>query len=445
MKLNSLIAPMFLGAVTFQAYAQEASQECLQNISLMGTYSKQAAKTGDYSEAVAPFEYAYEHCPQAHKSIYINGASILRWQIKQAKDVATKTKYFDKMMKLYDDRIQYFSSSKQPDYYIMGRKAFDYIALVEETSHKATDPLKKQAYTMLNTSLKKGAEDNELSVFKQYYILSRGMFDSNKADSKLREQYVNDYLFLSDLLAKRVEAGAEADSLYDQFKGAIDYDFGASGAADCNQLNNVYSAQVDQHKSDEAWLNNVLKLYDMADCDGSTVYFKASKYLYDIKPSYTAANGLAAQAYNKKDMNGAITYYNKACELATSKSDKSNIMLKIAKIYYKQGNYAQVRSYAQKALSFNSNNGGAYMLIGNAYISSSNTISSDPFIQRTAYWAACDKFEKAKAVDPNCAAEANKSIAKFKQYFPDKKECFMRKISGTYHVPGWINENTTVR
>ena len=135
----------------------------------------------------------------------------------------------------------------------------------------------------------------------------------------------------------------------------------------------------------------------------------------------------------------------KACDLATSKSDKSNIMLKIANLYYKQKNYQQVRTYAQKALSYNSNNGSAYLLIGNAYAASASTISTDAFIQRTAYWAAVDKFEKAKAVDSNCTGIANSLISSYKKYFPDKKECFMRKISGTFHVPGWINENTTVR
>lgn len=446
MKLKFLIAPTLLGAVTIQANAQEVSQECLQNISLMGTYAKQAAKgDGNYSEAVAPFEYAYQNCPTAHKSIYTYGINIVRWQFTQAKDAATKTKLLDKMMKLYDERTQLFSSSKQPSYYIQGRKAFDYINLADETNYKTSDPLKKNAYDWMKKALEEGGENNELDVFKQYYLLSRGMFQAKKSDSNIRQQYVNDYLMLSDLLGKRVAENVPEDSLYDQFKGNLDYDFGESGAADCNQLNSVYASQIDAHKADKDYLNQVLALYDMADCEGSTVYFKASKYMYDIEPSYKAANGLAAQAYSKGDMNGAITYYNKACDLATSKSDKSNIMLKIASIYYKKGNFANVRTYAQKALAYNGSNGSAYMLIGNAYVSGAKSISSDPFIQRTAYWAAVDKFERAKAVDGNCAARANSAIARFKQYFPDKKECFMRKISGTYHVPGWINENTKVR
>lgn len=445
MKLKFLFAPVVFGAVSFQANAQETSQECLQQISLMGTYSKQAAKTGNYSDAVAPFEYAYTNCPTAHSSIYTYGASIVKWQMKEAADVATKTKYFDKLMKLYDDRMKYFSTSKKPAYFIRGRKAIDYVANMEVTNYKNTDPLKKNAYKWLKESLDEGGANNELALFQQYYVLSRGMFEAEKSNGAAREQYVNDYLFLTDLLAQRVAEGSEADSTYDQFKGAVDFDFGRSGAADCNQLNNVYANQVDAHKADKDWLKSVLKLYDMADCDGSTVYFKASKYLYDIEPSYTAANGLAAQALNKNDVNGAISYYNKACDLATSKSDKSNIMLKVASLYFKQKNYSQTRAYAQKALAYNSNNGNAYLYIGMAYASSYTSISSDPFIQRTAFWAAVDKLEKAKAVDANCVSNANKLISSYKQMFPDKKEGFMRKIQGSFTVPGWINETTTAR
>ncbi|MCR5569373.1 MAG: hypothetical protein K6G31_08880 [Paludibacteraceae bacterium] len=446
MKLKLFIAPL-LGAISVQAFAQDYGankDECLQNLSLMGTYTKQAAKSGNYADAVAPWEYVYTNCPQSSQSIYIQGPNILKWQMKQATDVASKTKLFDKMMKVYDDRIKYFSN-KKPSYYIRGRKAFDYVANMEQTTYKNTDPLKQNAYGWLKTSLDEGGADNELAVFQQFYVISKGIFDAKKTDTNIRQQYVNDYLMLTDLLGKRVSEGSEADSTYDQLKGAIDFDFGRSGAADCNQLNAVYAAQVDAHKADKDWLKNVLKLYDMADCDGSTVYFKASEYLYKIEPTYTAANGLAAMAYSKKDINGAIGYLNKACDLATSKSDKSNIMLKIANLYYKQKNYQQVRTYAQKALSYNSNNGSAYLLIGNAYAASASTISTDAFIQRTAYWAAVDKFEKAKAVDSNCTGIASSLISSYKKYFPDKKECFMRKISGTFHVPGWINENTTVR
>lgn len=448
MKLKFLIAPALFGVASVQVSAQDFGankDECLQNLSLMGTFYKEGTKTKDFSQAVAPFEYVYQNCPKSSQNVYVQGAAIVKWQMDQASDVATKTKYFDKLMKLYDDRIKYFSK-KKPAYYIRGRKAYDYVLNAEKTSYKTSDPLNTNAYKMFKQSVEEGEADNELLVFQQMYLLSKNQYEANKANSTIREQYVNDYLLLTKVLSDRVANGSEADSTYDQLKGAINYDFGVSGAADYKQMDGVYASQVDAHKSDKEWLNNVLSLYDMVeDAEKSTVYSKISKYMYAIEPTYRAASGLAAEAQSKGDINGAITYYNQACNMATSKSDKSAIMVKVAALYFKQKNFQQVRSYAQKALSYNSSNGMAYIYIGLAYASSSASISSDPFVQRYAFWAAVDKFEKAKAVDANCAGRANAYINSYKQYFPDKKEGFMRKVSGTVTVPGWINETTTVR
>ncbi|MBQ0030664.1 MAG: hypothetical protein KBT32_09535 [Bacteroidales bacterium] len=417
------------------------SVNTIQNLSFLNTYVKQGGKSKNYADAVAPFEALYPKYPAAHKSIYIYGPRVIGWQIAQEQDPAKKTALFNKMMKLYDDRITYFSD--KPDYYIIGRKAIDYINYSEMTNVKNTDPLKKKAYEMLKDAINKGGEDNELAIFSNYYSLARAIYD--KETNAARQQFVDDYLLLSDKLSARVAQGAAKDSTFDQLKGAIDMDFGRSGAADCAMLNQLYSGQIDAHKSDKAWLQKVLSLYDMADCDNSAAYFKASEYLYKIEPTYTAASGLAANAFNKGDINGAITYLNEACKLTPSKSNQSNIKLKIATLYNKRKNAQSARDYARQALALNPNNGSAYILIGQLYAAYNQSISSDPFVQTTAYWAAVDKFEKAKAVDPNCAAMANKLIAAYKNYFPAKKDCFMRNISGSYQVPGWIGETTTVR
>jgi hypothetical protein len=81
------------------------------------------------------------------------------------------------------------------------------------------------------------------------------------------------------------------------------------------------------------------------------------------------------------------------------------------------------------------------------YAENNAAISSDAVIQMTAFWAAVDKLEKAKAVNPSCASTVNKMIATYKEYFPPASELFMRNIKNgdTYTVPGWINEKTVVR
>ena len=63
-------------------------------------------------------------------------------------------------------------------------------------------------------------------------------------------------------------------------------------------------------------------------------------------------------------------------------------------------------------------------------------------------WVAIDKWNKAKAIDPNTAAEANKLIGKYAQYMPNKADVFMNPnmVAGQRYTVGcWINETTIVR
>jgi hypothetical protein len=54
---------------------------------------------------------------------------------------------------------------------------------------------------------------------------------------------------------------------------------------------------------------------------------------------------------------------------------------------------------------------------------------------------------KAKSVDPECGIEADKQIALYSQYIPDKETGFFHGIEegAIYKVGSWINEETTVR
>lgn len=451
MKLKSILAPALV-ACSFGTSAQAASvygatekdsMDCIQNLSLMGNYAKQAKKTGNYADAVAPWRAVYKNCPASHSSIYIYGPSILAWEMSQAKDAASKKKIFDELMGVYDNRIKYFADDKHPEFYIRGRKAYDYVRYSSQVG--VNDPQNTKAYEWFGKSIEEGGAENELLVFQQYYMLSEEIYKKNPAQK--RQQFVDDYLKVSQLLADRVEEGSDADSTFDQLKGAIDNDFGQSGACDGKILDGMYASQIDAKKNDKDFLKMVTQLYTMANSETSTVYFKASEYLYKLEPSYTSACGLAAQALQKKDINGAASYLDKAASLTTSNATKSNIMLKVASLYNKQHNSAKAREYARKAISYNSSNGMAYIIIGNLYASSASSIDADAFKQKYAYWAAVDKFEKAKAVDPTCASTANKLINTYKQYFPAKQDGFMRKIAAgsSVTVPGWIGETTTAR
>lgn len=73
--------------------------------------------------------------------------------------------------------------------------------------------------------------------------------------------------------------------------------------------------------------------------------------------------------------------------------------------------------------------------------------SSEPALNRCAYFAVIDNLEQAKKVDPSVAAKANELINTYKKQTPDANDLFMLgyKVGDQIEIKGWINETTTIR
>ena len=69
-------------------------------------------------------------------------------------------------------------------------------------------------------------------------------------------------------------------------------------------------------------------------------------------------------------------------------------------------------------------------------------------LNKSVFWVAVDKFQKAKMVDPDVTEDANKLIASYSKYFPTKEEIFdLPELheGESFTVAGWIRESTTCR
>ena len=449
MKIKVILSVIVFGVATLTGYAQKGVQDgsafgkgedsirCVQNLSLLASYAKQ----GDYKSALEFWDKAYDECPASHVSIYQYGPTIVAWQIEQEKDQVKRDLLLNRLMGVYDNRIKYFgNNARYGKAYILGRKAIDYVRLVNPSK----DPLKENAYKWLSEAIDLDKSANEAVVFQQYFILSSDLY-KGKPDA-FRDTYINDYLKITPMLMERAASGDPKDTIYTAMKTMVDAMFAQSGVADCKTLDGVYGKQLNEKQKDQDFLKVVLMLYKNADCEESNIYFKASDYSHRIEPTAESAIGLAIQAYNNKDYNKAITYFEEAVSLESNNAEKSKIQMKIAATYNRLGNYNRARAASQTALNYSSSNSSAYIMIAHLYAQYSTLIDDDPVIQKTAYWAAVDKLERAKAVDPSCAADVNKMINSYRANFPPKSELFMRNITGdTYMVPGWIQERTTIR
>ena len=135
-----------------------------------------------------------------------------------------------------------------------------------------------------------------------------------------------------------------------------------------------------------------------------------------------------------------------AIELETDDLKKAEYCFTTAQILFTTKQLSKAKNYANKAISLNSNYGAPYILIGQMY-ASSNKWSEEPAMNKCTYFAAIDKFQRAKAVDPSVAEEANKLIATYSAYTPKPEDLFFigLKKGDSVNIGGWINETTTIR
>lgn len=413
------------------------TEECIQNISLFN----ESAKNKQFADALEPWNKVFNDCPSANRVIYSQGRNILHWEIEQQKDDASYQKAFSKLMKMFDQRIKYFGTDERyPTPWIKGIKALDY--LVYSKSDDIQSP-----YEWLEDAIDGLGEKAEIEFIRNFVVLSDKKYAADKTHA---EKYIADYLkanaILETMIADNSNAAQAAQA--SQYKNGLDIVFAQSGAADCVTLENLYREKIQENKTDLSYLTKVISFFRRVKCTESEVYFSAAVEAYKIQPDAESAAALAAMSFSKDDFSQAIEYYKSAVELSQVTADKADYNYKIAQIYYsKLGDYPRTKQFAVRSLELNSSNGGAHLIIGLAY-ANARGIFDDAVLQKTVFWAAVDRFVRAKQVDPTLAEDADRLIGTYSRHFPSKEDIFMHpdlQSGRSFFVGGWVSESTTAR
>ena len=70
---------------------------------------------------------------------------------------------------------------------------------------------------------------------------------------------------------------------------------------------------------------------------------------------------------------------------------------------------------------------------------------NDAVLAKAVYYAAIDKFEKARQVDQNVAEDAGKLANTYRAHLPSTEEFHIRSEGKTFKIGGWIGETVTIR
>ena len=415
----------------------EDSIRCLENLVNYTNYYK----IKDYDLAYDSWKVVYEECPIANgRTLYQHGAFLIANKMAKETDQAKKAQWFEDLMKCYDQRVKYFGKDKKyPEAWIRGRQAMEYIAYSPEKNYLEI------ALPWLEQAVLYGQSNADSDVIQKYFELLEARYQTDKA--KYSESFINDYIKLGDMVDARIAKGDKYKEAYIITRNNLNAMFINSGAADCSTLEGVFAIKVEDNKNNDAELEKIINIFDKADCKESEIYFTASRYAHALNPVAKTAVGCARQAFKKEEYANAVNFYNEAIQLEEVDSLKYTYAFEKANALYKSKRYAEAKSAALQAISFDSKQGAPYLLLATIY-ATVDPYPEDQILNKTKYWAAVDKLQTAKTIEPELAEKANTLINSYRKFYPTKEEVFFKPElapGASFTVGGLINETVRCR
>lgn len=463
MMKKNLILTCALAAVSLGASAQDLrgtklddrighgqdSIDVRQNLSLYQDYYKQQ----NYLEAIEPWEFVFNKAPLSMIRVYTDGAWMFEQLISKETDTAKKNEYFEKLMNIYDkrlanlDALNSFATKKTTSTKgnILCRKGWDYY-------YYSPNMDMEKAYEMFRSGIDDMGPNTEAFVLYGFMDCSYRRYMADKENTDKRTDFIRDYMECNDICDQLLEQAKEfaetdtikAQKIVDQYQPTqvqCNDLFVKSGAADCDALEKIYAAGVEEHKGDIEYLDAVLKTLEQFECDKSQIYFKASDYIYAIKPTPRAAIAKAKRLIENGDTNGAIKLAQEAVDMETDNTKKALYAYSVAAMYFKKGNASSARQWCKKTEQLAPTMGKAYLLEASCVA----RLASGDNLEKSKYFClAYDKALRAKAVDPACAGAANKACGGYAAHFYPKSEAFFQGLKENQSATV-LGESTTLR
>jgi len=401
---------------------------CKMHLSLYLEFYRQK----NYVDAYPSWSTVFKECPKSSKNMYIHGPKILWAMINASKDPAIKAKYGDTLMMMYDRRIENFGEEGK----VLGYKGIDYTKLYPTK--------KKEALDILLKSIEIDGKSSDPAAITILMSLAISLYKENKLTADLVLDYYNK---CSEALTSQLEAKPNAENVK-KAQDNIDLALVNSGVASCDKIVPIFQSKFEANKDNIDMLKVILKLLARQECTDSKVYAQASEQLNKLQPSAFSAYSLAQLFVKKGEYSKAVEYYQQAIKLDSINEKKAQYYYEMGIITgTKLGQMSAAKNYALKAAELKKGWGKPYILIGQLYTQSAKECGDDAYYQSLVYIAAVDKFVQARAIDPDCADEANKLINSYSSMYPSKEDMFFHGDSEgkSYTIGCWINETIRIK
>lgn len=402
-----------------------------------------------YNLAYSLWKRAYEAAPAAdgqRADHFEDGIKIQNYFFEKSTDQAEKQKAVDEIMKLYDAREECYS---EPGY-VDGRKGFDYYYKYPDF---ATD---MEKYTLFKKSLDAAGDKASYFVLNPFTAVLVNLLLEEKilmSEAQVYQQKIRTVL-RNGLKDCKNPKECEPWQIVEGYAPArLEQLEGIEGFYDCDYYTAKYYAEFEAAPSNCEVISEVNSRLRWGKCgsdDAQLVAIQQAKAANCVTaPPPAGPLRLAKEALEDARFKEAIGHYEDYIAKTDDAEKKGRFTLRIARIYYVHlKSFSRAREYARKAMKHRPDWGDPLLLIGRLYASSGPLCGPGRgWDSQIVTWPAIDKWQQAKRVDPEAAAEANKFIRQYQKYMPDVEQIFQRglKEGDSFRVGCWIQETTRIR
>lgn len=426
--LLSVYSVALIGANPSVQTINEDSIECLTNLSVFTQFVKQK----NYVDAYWPWKSAFDNCESTSKSIYIDGAKIIKSKIKEFKsNPEVKSAYVDTLLTIYDMRISYFGQEG----FVSGLKGSDMLR------YRSKSQL-EEAYQLLKKSVELQKTKSKATALFSYF---KSVTSLSKKDKMLKSDVLEAYALVTEYIEYNLSNNSKSKKSYEQALEKIEKEF--EPYATCDDLISLFDDKYNQTPEDISLLKRIVRVLDKKDCTDAEVYFNSASAVHASEPTAKSSFDMGNLSLKKGKFSSSVEFYNQAISLAQSDLDKSKYLLGLSQANIKLGKLSTARDLAYQASKLNSEWGKPYVLIGDMYLNSVNKCGTNAFEQGMVYSAAIDKYIKAKNIDSSLKEQCDKKILTYSKYLPTNDDAFFSgvKDGDSYKVGCWMNETTKVR
>lgn len=411
------------------------SANCIKYLSFYKDYFKQKS----YNEALPNWREAFKRCPPtANQTMLVDGTTLMRKLISQnSKNPVYREKLVDSLMMIHDIRI-----ANYPKYAVTARnnKGLDLANYVQN------DP--ERLYKEYGEIIAGNKTKTKPTILLFYFDSAVELYKNGSLDE---EEIIGVYEGCMELLSKMDPKDAADKEMVDDMKLKIEELFASNNIADCDKLIELYTPKFEADPQNIELAEKIVRFMSAADgCTDNALFISAATSIHKSNPTHASAYMLYKLNASTGKSAEAVKYLQEAIDREDSDAAQdAEYYYELAVYNFKCGNNLAAEQAAKKVIPLATTSeikGKTYMLIGTIW--GGVRCDGNDIAKRAPYWVAVDYFERAKAADPELAAEANKRINEYKKYYPLTADAFMFGVNDgeTYQVScGGFKANTTVR